>query len=71
MANILVIDDEKYIRESFKIVLEPKNSVETASSGEEGIAKATMNPPDIIFLDLKMPGMGGAETLIHLQVICA
>ena len=71
MANILIIDDEKCIRESFKLVLEPENRVEIASSGEEGIAKATMNPPDIIFLDLKMPGMGGVETLIHLQVICA
>ena len=70
MANILVIDDEECIRESFKLVLEPENSVDTANGGEEGIAKATMNPPDIIFLDLKMPGMGGVETLIHLQVIC-
>ncbi|MGR3317667.1 MAG: response regulator [Candidatus Anammoxibacter sp.] len=71
MATILVIDDEKCILESFKLVLEPQNCVETASSGEEGIAKATMNPPDIIFLDLKMPGMGGIEALIRLQVICA
>ena len=70
MANILVIDDEVGIHDSFKLVLEPENRVAIAITGEEGIAKATMTPPDIIFLDLQMPGMGGIEALIHLQVIC-
>ncbi|MGR3319634.1 MAG: response regulator, partial [Candidatus Anammoxibacter sp.] len=70
MSNILVIDDEECIHESFKMALEPENSVESVNSGEEGVAKATINPPDIIFLDLKMPGMGGIEALIQLQVIC-
>ncbi|MGR3318427.1 MAG: response regulator [Candidatus Anammoxibacter sp.] len=71
MVNILVIDDEEGIRESFKMALEPENRVVTTSSGEEGIAKAAINQPDIIFLDLKMPGMGGIEALIQLQAISA
>ena len=71
MAKILVIDDDECIRKSFQMALEAKNCVTTVNCGEEGVAKATMDPPDIIFLDLKMPGMGGVETLIHLQVICA
>ncbi|MGR3220115.1 MAG: response regulator [Candidatus Anammoxibacter sp.] len=70
MANILVIDDDECIHDSFKMVLEPANRVESVYSGEEGISKATMNPPDIIFLDLKMSGICGAETLMQLQTIC-
>ncbi|MGR3177445.1 MAG: response regulator [Candidatus Anammoxibacter sp.] len=70
MVNILVIDDDECIHESFKIVLEPEHSIDVASSGEEGVAKATTNPPDIIFLDLRMPGIGGVEALRQLQVIC-
>ena len=70
MANILVIDDDECIHESFKVVLEPENSVDIASSGEEGVEKATNDPPDIIFLDLKMPGIGGIKALVKLQAIC-
>ena len=70
MSNILVIDDDECIRESFKLALEPENSVEIANSGEEGVAKATKNSPDIIFLDLKMPGIGGIVALMQLQAIC-
>ncbi|MGR3318426.1 MAG: response regulator [Candidatus Anammoxibacter sp.] len=71
MSNILLIDDEESIHKSFKLVLEPENSVEAVYSGEAGIAKATMNLPDIIFLDLELSGMGGIEVLIQLQAIGA
>ncbi|MGR3220112.1 MAG: response regulator [Candidatus Anammoxibacter sp.] len=70
MGNILVIDDDECIHDSFKAVLEPENSIEIAGSGEEGIVKAVANQPDIIFLDLKMPGIGGISALAQLQSIC-
>ncbi|MGR3177129.1 MAG: response regulator [Candidatus Anammoxibacter sp.] len=70
MTNILVIDDEECIHDSFRLALTPENSVDIASSGEEGIAKVTNRQPDIIFLDLKMPGIGGIDTLNQLQTIC-
>ncbi|MGR3177577.1 MAG: response regulator [Candidatus Anammoxibacter sp.] len=70
MANILVVDDDECIHESFRIVLEPENIVDIASNGEECIAKIRINQPDIIFLDLKMPKVDGIEALIQLQTIC-
>ncbi|MGR3220113.1 MAG: response regulator [Candidatus Anammoxibacter sp.] len=59
MSNILVIDDDECIHDSFKVVLKSENCIEIAGSGEEGVAKAAANQPDIIFVDLKMPELAG------------
>ena len=60
--KILVIDDESSVRKSFVLALEDICEVETAESGEEGVKKAKQKF-DIIFCDLKMPGLNGAETV--------
>lgn len=44
--------------------------METAASGEEGLTKAEARLPDLIFLDLRMPGIDGVETLRRLQGCC-
>ena len=68
--QILVIDDEELIRESFDLALRGSgHSVETVSTGEEGIEKVKERIPDLIFLDLRMPGIGGIEALRRLRNI--
>ena len=63
-GKILVIDDEKFITKSIKQHLEKEGcEVMTAETGEEGVEIFKADPPDIILLDLNMPGMGGIETL--------
>ena len=62
--NILVIDDEEAIRKSFILALEDTGyRVETAESGEKGMEKARETKFDLIFLDLRMPGLDGVKTL--------
>ena len=68
--QILIIDDEETIQESFILALQGSEySVETASTGEEGLEKIKERIPDLIFLDLKMPGISGIETLRQLRNI--
>ncbi len=66
--RILVIDDEAAIRDSLKMILEYEGyEVLAAPTGEEGIAQAEREAPDLVFLDVKMPGMDGLEVLQRLR----
>lgn len=68
--RILVIDDEASIRKSFKLSLEDTGyQVDEAESGMKGIEMERANKYDLIFLDLKMPGMNGIQTLRKLREI--
>jgi two-component system nitrogen regulation response regulator NtrX len=66
--RILVIDDEAAIRDSLKMILEYEGyEVLTAPTGEDGIAQTEREAPDLVFLDVKMPGMDGLEVLQRLR----
>lgn len=66
--KILVIDDESAIRKSFQLALEDTGyEVHTADSGETGISAFGRVSYDLVYLDLKMPGINGAETLRRLR----
>lgn len=65
--KILVIDDDAAVRGAFQLVLsEIGFSVLTAMDGLQGIQLAKAERPDLIFLDLKMPGIDGVETMRRL-----
>ena len=66
--HILVIDDEPQILRALRTILTEKHfRVTTASRGEEGLALAAANPPDVIILDLGLPDMDGTEVCAHLR----
>src|SRR5215204_5116740 len=67
-ARILVVDDEAEIRRSVRMILEYEGyDVQEASSGPEAIALVEREPPDLAFLDIKMGGMDGLETLQKIR----
>jgi two-component system, NtrC family, nitrogen regulation response regulator NtrX len=68
--RILVIDDEAAIRDSLKMILEYEDyEFLGAASGPEGVAAAKRDAPDLIVLDIKMPGMNGLETLAEIRKV--
>jgi two-component system alkaline phosphatase synthesis response regulator PhoP len=66
--RVLIIEDEKLIILSTQMVLEASGfRVDSAMDGEEGIRKARESAPDLILLDIMMPGIDGWETLTRLK----
>ncbi|MCB2172694.1 response regulator [archaeon] len=62
MNRVLVVDDEEDIRDLVKMVLVGNGyEVFTATTGEEGLVKAVKIKPDLIILDVVMPGISGLE----------
>ena len=61
VGQILVVDDSKSIRERLEGILSPEYRVETADSGEMALAILTTFKPDLLLLDVEMPGMNGIE----------
>jgi CheY-like chemotaxis protein len=68
MPKILVIEDNPVEIETIKARLKQKNyEVLTAKTGEDGIKLAIEETPDLIFMDMILPGMHGLEATIKLQ----
>src|SRR6188768_3686447 len=68
--RILVIDDEAAIRDSLKMILEYEDyEFIGAASGPDGIASVKRDSPDLVVLDIKMPGMNGLETLAEIRKV--
>jgi DNA-binding response OmpR family regulator len=66
VAKILVIDDEEEMRHMIRVGL-VEHEVIQASNGVEGLLKATREKPDLIILDVKMPGIDGFEVCRRLR----
>jgi CheY-like chemotaxis protein len=65
--HILVIDDDRAVRDAFELALgDEGHSVLLAEDGTNGVEMARQQRPDLVFLDLRMPGIDGVETLRRL-----
>ena len=68
MARLLIVDDEKGIRDALTQVFEYEGQeVRVAEDGPDAILISKEFQPDIVFLDVKMPGMDGIEVLARLE----
>ena len=67
-ARILIVDDERLNRELLEVLLAPEGYVLlTASSGEEALAVIAEQQPDLILLDVLMPGLDGYEVTARIK----
>jgi two-component system nitrogen regulation response regulator GlnG len=66
--SILIIDDEEPIAWALRRAFEREGyRVAVAASAEDGLAKAATSPPDVVFLDVRLPGMDGLRALSELK----
>jgi nitrogen regulation protein NR(I) len=70
MSKILIIDDDDQLRKSFyKLLTEEGYRVISAASGEAGLDKVPQENPDLVILDMRLPGMNGFETFQAIHKI--
>ncbi|MEO8621219.1 MAG: response regulator [bacterium] len=67
-ARVLIVDDEPNNRQLLEVMLASEGYVlETAASGEQALAVVALQPPDLILLDVMMPGMDGYMVAARLK----
>lgn len=66
--SVLIVDDEPNIRDVFREFLEEEGyQVLIARNGQEALSTMELNRPDLVFLDIQMPGMNGVEVLRSIK----
>lgn len=65
--RILVVDDDQGILDSFEVLLGDRYDLVKAENGYEALRILETNPPQLMFLDIKMPGLDGIDVLKRLQ----
>jgi CheY-like chemotaxis protein len=68
MERVLVVDDELRVRNLVRLTLETGGfEVETAANGREALEKLAVSEPDLVVLDLSMPGMDGGAVMDSMR----
>jgi len=71
MAQILIVDDDAQLRQSFGKILEGEGfEVRAAPSGEAGVQEVKTAPPDLVIMDVRMPGITGIEAMRQMRASC-
>src|SRR6266508_1772453 len=66
--RVLIVDDDPLIRDLVRAVLEDASyDLDEASSGEEALRVAARRPPDVVLLDVMMPGLNGFEVAERMK----
>jgi DNA-binding NtrC family response regulator len=68
-TKVLLIDDEREVRESLAEALKDEYCVTAATSGEEAIEVIKNDTPNVVILDMQLPGINGMETLELIKQI--
>jgi two-component system nitrogen regulation response regulator GlnG len=70
LGKILIVDDDPQLRQSFeKLLTNEGHSVQTAPTGEAGIETVRESVPDLVIIDVRLPGMNGLETFDAMREI--
>ncbi|MFI6375506.1 response regulator [Streptomyces sp. NPDC050546] len=67
--RVLIVDDQAMVRQGFTVLLGTQPDIEVvgdARDGREAIAQAAATAPDVVLMDIRMPGVGGIEATEHI-----
>ena len=67
-AKILIVEDHPTMREAMRLVLEGEGfEIDEAADGQAALDRVRADPPDLVFLDMNIPGSSGAEVLMQIK----
>lgn len=70
MINVMLVDDHAVVRMGFKLLLESASDIKVigeAESGEQAIRQYDEHHPDVVVMDITMPGIGGLEAIERIM----